>query len=63
MDDEEIIAARHEYERQLWLIFGRTLLVMPDMHQARLAYNEQVKPVYEALPPEVACTLKEWQRR
>ena len=62
MTDEEIIEARRTYERALWAAFGETVLIMPDMHQARAAYNERTRPLRDALPTEVRKTLREWQR-
>ena len=61
MEDQEIIAARHEYERGVWASFGRTMLRMPDMSEARRAHSEYCSGLRAALDPEVVATLKPWQ--
>ena len=45
MEAQEIIDARIAYERELWAIFGQTMLIIPDIAQARAAYNERTAPL------------------
>jgi len=61
MDDAEIIAARRAYEAEVWRVFGETVLCMPDMTEARLAFNDRAGRLREALPSEVRRTLRPWQ--